>query len=91
MVSPFDSAKGFPVSSVITFAISSTLSLIKSAVFFIIFDRSQGEVFFQFSIAFFADCKASSNSFSFEDGIVPITSSLKGLNTSTFSFVLLDH
>ena len=70
---------------------SSALSLIKSAIFFIIFDLSHGEVFFQLSIACFAEFKASSNSFSVDEGIVPRTSSLKGLNTSTLSFVLLDH
>ena len=61
---------------------SSTLCLIISEIFLIIFDLSQGEVFLQICKPFSADFKALWTSSLFAFDAFPITSSVAGLITS---------
>ena len=56
--SPGPSVKGFPTSNVSHFDKISTLCLINSEIFLIIFALSQGEVFLQISKPFSADFRA---------------------------------
>jgi len=60
--SPFPSANGFPTSRVNHLARTSCFALIRSAIFLIIDDLFQGEVFFQTSKPFSADLSALSTS-----------------------------
>ena len=80
--SPGPSVKGFPTSNVSHFDKTSTLCLINSEIFLIIFALSQGEVFLQIFKPFSADLRALWTSELLALDALPIISSVAGLMTS---------
>ena len=82
MASPCPWAKGFPTSNAIQLAIISFFFLIKSAIFLILAERSQAEVFLHISNPFFAECRACSISLLVAFEALPKISSFEGFITS---------
>ena len=71
--------KGLPTSNVNHLDKTSTLCLINSEIFLIIFDLSHGDVFLQIVKPFYADLRALWTSLLFAFDAFPITSSVAGL------------